>query len=42
MLLETGGGKERMDRYFSSCADAAPWADVTGGWVVDVRVRACV
>ncbi|PSC75122.1 haloacid dehalogenase-like hydrolase domain-containing protein isoform A [Micractinium conductrix] len=29
VLLETGGGKERMDRYFSSCADAAPWADVT-------------
>lgn len=28
-LLEIGGGKERMDAYFSSCADREPWASVT-------------
>lgn len=35
VLLEIGGGKERMDHYFSSCADREPWASVTGAarWV---------
>jgi hypothetical protein len=30
VLLETGGGKERMDVYFTQCADQEPWASVTG------------
>lgn len=30
VLLEIGGGKERMHHYFSSCADREPWASVTG------------
>lgn len=30
VLLETGGGKERMDAYFSQCADREPWASITG------------
>lgn len=36
VLLEIGGGKERMDHYFSSCADREPWAGVTGGrgWLI--------
>lgn len=29
-LLEVGGGKERMDAYFSSCAGREPWASITG------------
>ncbi|KAI3425903.1 hypothetical protein D9Q98_007876 [Chlorella vulgaris] len=29
VLLETGGGKERMDVYFTQCADQEPWASVT-------------
>ncbi|KAL4436902.1 hypothetical protein ABPG75_004041 [Micractinium tetrahymenae] len=30
MLLEIGGGKERMNHYFSQCAEQEPWASVTG------------
>jgi hypothetical protein len=42
VLLETGGGKERMDKYFSSCADQEPWARITGaaggriGWLQEL------
>lgn len=30
VLLEIGGGKERMNAYFSQCGDREPWASITG------------